>query len=781
MLWTGGYLNSVKAQVFSESRGIYTLRIAYEPFSLELMNTAEQRTLLSTKGPLTLKHRKNTNVIYRKPYSFFVPGTVIFGTTLDRVSRYTKHSDAHWFYLGNQSTDSLAVLRFAFLADSSISLDFRECSPTAEGIMLVSELSIAFASDSTDNYLGMGMRFNTTNHYGTIVTHWADEVGPNLPAITENRTLQGRDISYAPVPFYINLKGYGLFLDEMTYSEFDFAKSDRNTMKITNMSGTLKLSIYTAETPLSIAGKYFRSHGNYTLPKPWVFGVWAAAGTDYQSKEKGQDINYSVLNTCRKFKIPLSAIFTEDWYFDFLSLKPLEDWEINRKYYPGYEQMIQDQHHAGVKHIGYFLPYISKNKLLKVNNSFRDADEKKLFTTKTGGGTYVFNFFVWPSAQFDWSNPEAGTYFHNKYYKNATTAGVDGWMNDFGEYTPYKSRSFNGAWGNTMHNQYPLLWAKNARDYMSSTKTDGDYCVFSRSGAAGLHRYNDFIFTGDRNAKYDPLSGLGGQITAVLNAGISVHPNVSVDIGAYNCNNVKPMNKQLMYRWIELGALIPVMRLHRGVQLCDHWRFDEDDETLLQWKKYAQLHAQLFPYIYTLAKQAVDFGWPLVRHLSLYHPEDPNCLKQDFQFLLGDRILSCPVVDERLAASRSDMSKARKSWRVYLPQGNWYHYWSGTKYPAGFHEVPAAPGILPMFIREGTVIPFFDKEADTFVEGVENPDIIDFEEVNKSMNIRFYGYGSDVLKLWDGTEIHCSRNPGAQGIFKVLNGHERAYSCTFID
>jgi hypothetical protein len=86
-----------------------------------------------------------------------------------------------------------------------------------------------------------------------------------------------------------------------------------------------------------------------------------------------------------------------------------------------------------------------------------------------------------------------------------------------------------------------------------------------------------------------------------------------------------------------------------------------------------------------------------------------------------------------------------------------------------------------MFIREGTVIPFFDKEADTFVEGVENPDIIDFEEVNKSMNIRFYGYGSDVLKLWDGTEIHCSRNPGAQGIFKVLNGHERAYSCTFID
>lgn len=60
-----------------------------------------------------------------------------------------------------------------------------------------------------------------------------------------------------------------------------------------------------------------------------------------------------------------------------------------------------------------------------------------------------------------------------------------------------------------------------------------------------------------------------------------------------------------------MGALVPVMRLHRGLPLHGHWRFDEDAETLQQWEKYATLHAQLFPYIYTLAHQGEQQGLPM--------------------------------------------------------------------------------------------------------------------------------------------------------------------------
>jgi hypothetical protein len=51
----------------------------------------------------------------------------------------------------------------------------------------------------------------------------------------------------------------------------------------------------------------------------------------------------------------------------------------------------------------------------------------------------------------------------------------------------------------------------------------------------------------------------------------------------------------------------------------------------------------------------------------------------------------------------------------------------------------------------------------------------------KQYLICFYGYGNDSVKLWDGTLIHCSREPGKAGSYEVLNGHNRTYTCVFID
>jgi alpha-glucosidase (family GH31 glycosyl hydrolase) len=727
-----------------------------------------------------LKHYRSADVVYDKPYYRFKPGAVINEVELTRITKVFKADSCEYFYLGNKVHDSLAIVRFYFYSDAKILFEIRELHPSAVDSLQSAEIEVEFDSDKEDSYMGMGMRYNTTNHYGTIVTCWASEVGVNLPIVNANGTDEGRDITYAPVPFFLNNKGYGFYLSGFNYSKFDFAKSDGSTLNITNNAGDFEAFIYPADAALDIIGEFSKQWGNYSLPKPWVFGVWAAAGTDWQSHVNGQDVNYSVLKTCRSNHIPLSAIFAEDWYFDFLSLSPIEDWTLNRKYYPDYEKMIADQHLSGVKNIGYFLPYIGKNKtLFKLNNSFIEADKQGLFTKDIRGNSYVFKFFIWDEAQFDFSDPRAVDWFHSKFYSYLESKGVDGWMNDFGE---YNSRSFNGEMGSTMHNKYPLLWAKTAHDFFIKRRPNADFCIFSRSGAAGLQQYNAFIFTGDRNATYDPLSGLGGQITGVLNGCMSVHPNVSIDIGAYNCEKTSPMNKLMMFRWIEMGALIPVMRLHRGLQLCDNWRFDEDTETLMQWKKYATLHAKLFPYIYTIAQQAADHGWPMVRHPAFYYPSDTNSLKQNFEFLLGDRILSCPVIDEKENLGRSDMSQARQTWKVYLPPGNWYYYWTNMAYTGGaYYEVPAAPGFLPMFIKEGTIVPTYDKPIDTFVQGVDDPSISDFEVADSSMEILFYGYGKDALTLWDGTVITCSRVKGKPGIYEIKNGHNRNYKVTFID
>jgi hypothetical protein len=86
-----------------------------------------------------------------------------------------------------------------------------------------------------------------------------------------------------------------------------------------------------------------------------------------------------------------------------------------------------------------------------------------------------------------------------------------------------------------------------------------------------------------------------------------------------------------------------------------------------------------------------------------------------------------------------------------------------------------------MFIREGRIIPTYQKDADTFVQGVEDPAIKDFEFVNDAITMFFYGYGSDRFTLWDGTVIDCTRLPGQTGTYKVSNDTGRTYQCQFID
>lgn len=626
------------------------------------------------------------------------------------------------------------------------------------------------------------MRFNQINHKGTIVTTWCREVGYDLPLVSQNGSSEGQDITYYPVPFFLNLKGYGFLLNSFYFSEFDFAKTNPEALKITNYSHTFDATLFLSENPLEIIGNYQKATGNYTKPKPWVFGVWGDASNDWQTKEIGQVVNEKVLKICRENKIPLSAIWAEDWYWNKDILHSLEAWTLNEKQYPDYKKMIEEQHKAGVKHISYITPYLPTAILFKKSPLYEEAKKMGYLTKNKKGDPYVFQVAIWRNSQFDWTNPEATKWFCNKILKKIADSGADGLINDFGEYTPYNSISYNGEYGLTMHNKFPLLWTKIVNNFWKTTYPDKDFVIIPRSGFIGQQSNATFPFTGDRNATYDNVSGLGGQIVGVTNSGISAHPITSIDVGAYNCYKSPPMDKLMMFRWIEMGALIPVMRLHRGLPLCDHWRFDEDKETLEQWKKYAKLHAKLFPYIYTLAQQAEDKGLPMVRHLSLHYPKDKEALKQDYQFMLGDRILSAPVITEKEGGARDDINKGTRSWKVYLPTGNWYHYWTNKKYAGNAtYDIPASPGFLPMFIQEGKIIPTFNKEVDTFVENVEDPSIKDFEYVNDSIDIYFYGYGKDTLTLWDGTIINCSREAGGTGAYEVKNGHGRNYNCVFID
>ena len=279
--------------------------------------------------------------------------------------------------------------------------------------------------------------------------------------------------------------------------------------------------------------------------------------------------------------------------------------------------------------------------------------------------------------------------------KSVTEYDLDGWMEDFGEQIRDTDRLAIGKTGKELANLYPLLYHKAS--YQAAHGTKPGVVEFSRSGYAGSQSYTPVLWGGDQFPNWDANIGLPSLIPAGITAGLSGFSVWGPDIQSAGTS------KELWIRWLEFGALSPVMRDHKWNQ--PKWAVDLwfDSETTDLFRRYAQLHVSLFPYLYAYAQQATTTGLPIMRHLMLEYPEDPMAWNTEDEYLLGEKILVAPVIVEG-ATTRS----------LYLPKGAWVNYWTGDVIEGGREvEVRAPLNQIPILVRAGSVIPLIDPETAT--------------------------------------------------------------------
>jgi alpha-glucosidase len=108
----------------------------------------------------------------------------------------------------------------------------------------------------------------------------------------------------------------------------------------------------------------------------------------------------------------------------------------------------------------------------------------------------------------------------------------------------------------------------------------------------------------------------------------------------------------------------------------------------------------LLPYLYTLAWDSTQTGFPPVRPLFWENPVDPALWDIADEFLLGEALLIAPVV-----------SMGAQSRLITLPPGIWYSYWDDRQYigPCQF-EIEVSNDTIPIFVKGGTILPL---EADS--------------------------------------------------------------------
>ena len=227
--------------------------------------------------------------------------------------------------------------------------------------------------------------------------------------------------------------------------------------------------------------------------------------------------------------------------------------------------------------------------------------------------------------------------------------------------------------------------------------------AFSRYGGLGNHRY-PHGFSGDT---FQHEVTLYWQVKTTQTAANEMWGYWSHDIGGFHTGQGAPdgcsdptntTGSELFLRWLQFGAVAPVLRTH-----CDHcerriWKFPYFE----QMRDAMVLRNALVPYIYTEARRFYDTGVAPLHPMYYEYPHDPRCkepLVVDRQYFFGDRVLAMPVT-----TITGKVNGTVHDWEAYLPEGNWSD-WTGTTVTVGPSTVTTNVTLaeIPLWVRGGVL------------------------------------------------------------------------------
>jgi alpha-glucosidase (family GH31 glycosyl hydrolase) len=432
-------------------------------------------------------------------------------------------------------------------------------------------------------------------------------------------------------------------------------------------------------------------------------------------------------------------------------------------------------HAAGVAITTYFNPMICGD----YQPAYDEAAAAGALTVDGAGDPYTYrygtdidqDFFV---SQFDFFG-EAG----RERYAEAVADGYDGWMEDFGEYTPLDSVSARAIDGSRAHNPYPTKYHCAAHE----ATRDGPRPIvrFQRSGWTGAARCAPVVWGGDPTTAWG-FDGLRSAVTQALSGGASGIGIWGSDIGGFFAIGENELTPELLIRWVQLGAVSPVMRTQaNGVAVPQRIRPQVlDADQIGNWRRYTKLHTQLYPYIAAAEHAYQRRGMPLMRHLALAHPDDPAAAASEDQFLFGPDLIAAPVLDPQVS-ERS----------VYLPRGRWVDLWRSVAYRerrgglrlgeasvvrgGSTATLPAPLDELPLLVRAGAVLPLLPPSVDTLSPYAKRDrEFVSLAEKRDSLRLLAFPRGRTSARFYDGERIRSAeRNAGWR--LEIRGDRRRSY------
>lgn len=558
-------------------------------------------------------------------------------------------------------------------------------------------LTIDFALAEGDVLWGGGEQMSHLVLDGRTFPLWTSEPGVGREPGTPLTDQASADGSFAggdywttnyPEPTVLCSGGWALSLANTEYAEFD-ARAP-GTLRIHVWSGAVVIDLFEGAPADLVRQLGARFGPRHALPD------WALGGAVVGLKQG--EASFERLEALIAAGAAVSGLWCEDWVGvreTSFGRRLFWDWQWNAARYPDLPARIAALKARGIRFLGYVNPYLAVDGAL-----FPEAAARGYFARRLDSDApYLVDFGEFEAGVVDFTNPAACDWFAEEVMaKRMLDFGLDGWMADFGEYLPTDLRLFDGD-PMAEHNRWPVRWAEvNARAVASRGKT-GAVLWFMRAGHTGVQAHCPLLWAGDQSVDFSRHDGIGTVITAALSSGLVGNAFSHSDVGGYTSLFGNVRSEELILRWYELGAFSPVFRTHEGNRPDDNLQIDSTPALIEGFVRWSRVHAALAPYVRHLVAEAQASGLPAQRALFLHHPGDRETFTIQDQFLYGADVMVAPVI-EAGAVMR----------RVYLPQGEWRHLWSGKPYAPGWHDVPAPLGQPPVFYRPESAF------ADLFAE-----------------------------------------------------------------
>ena len=457
------------------------------------------------------------------------------------------------------------------------------------------------------------------------------------------------------------------------YSLDGFASLDDSYGKVIMEDGTLSnppdnhLDIYVFMYDRDfkqVLFDYFKMTGAPALIPRYALGNWWSRNIVYDEASSLQ-----LIRQFERKKIPLAVmLFDHDWHIrnsgNSTNLKT--GFTFNSELFKDPKGLIEEFHKRGIR-VG--LCVNPTNGIYPHEQYYPQAMEY----LKLEAPTVI---------EFDPFNPKVVDVLFKMFLHPLEALGVDFFWNDSN--------------GNMDVNK---LWALNHYMYLDSGRNNTKRALLlARASVFAPHRY-PILYGGSSEISWKALKELPFQYLNAANIGVSWW---SHDVGG---NHGGIEDGELFLRYIQLSTFGPILRFHgaRGrYYKKEPWLWDAKTESIAT--EYLRLRHRLIPYLYTEAYNYTKSGTPLIQpfYYNYMWVYDDDLYRN--QYYLGSQLLVCPILEPK------DQTMNRSIHRFFVPDGTWYDFVTGKKFPGNKKYVSFfKESDYPVFAHSGSIVPFSNR------------------------------------------------------------------------